>query len=59
MISSIETVREARSYGFDVTEVHCQLVSLVNTLELEKQLEEFNEMNDKYPMYKWARMYMK
>ena len=50
MISSIETVREARSYGFDVTEVHCQLVSLVNTLELEKQLEEFNEMNDKYQL---------
>ena len=34
-------------------------VSLVNTLELEKQLKEFDEMNDKYPMYKWACMYMK
>ena len=55
----METVREACSIGFDVAEAHRQLVSLVNTLELEKQMEEFDQKNDKYPMYKWARMYMK
>ncbi len=50
---------EACSNGLDVTEAHRQLVSLVSTLELEKRMEEFDQKNDKYPMYKWARMYMK
>ena len=48
--SSMQAVREACSNGLDVTEAHCQLVSLVSTLELEKQMEEFDQKNDKYPM---------
>ena len=58
-LSSMETVWEAYSNGLDVTEAHCQLVSLISTLELEKRLEEFDQKNDKYPMYRWARSYMK
>jgi hypothetical protein len=59
LMSAMEAVREACSNGLDVAEVHRQLVRLINTLELVKQMEEFDQKNDKYPMYKWARMYMK
>ena len=58
-LSLMEAVREACSNGLDVTEAHCQLVSLISTQELEKRLEEFDQKNDKYPMYRWARSYMK
>ncbi len=37
-LSSMEAVRAACSNGLDVTEAHHQLVSLISTLELEKQM---------------------
>ena len=54
-LSSMEAVREACSNGLDVTEAHRQLVSLISTLELEKRMEEFDQKNDKYPMYKFPK----
>ena len=57
--SLMEVIGKACSYGLDVTEAHCQLVSLISTLELDKRIEEFGWKNDKYPMYNWAHMYMK
>jgi len=55
----MEAIGKACSNGLDVTEAHCQLVSLISTLEVDKWIEKFDWKNDKYPVYKKARMYMK
>ena len=59
LMSTMSAVRKACSNGIDVAEAHRQLVASVNNLELKRQMEEFDQKNYKYPMYKWARMYMK
>ena len=31
----------------------------MNSLNLEKQLDEFDSSNNKYPMYRWAMVYIR
>ena len=41
-------IGKACNNGLDVIEAHCQLVSLISTLELDKWIKEFDWKNDKY-----------
>ena len=38
---------------------HGDLEALVSTLNILKLTEEFDKENNKYPMFKWTRMYMR
>ena len=38
---------------------HGDLEALVSTVNIFKLTEEFNKKNNKYPMFKWTRMYMR
>ena len=56
---SLQSIGKASSNGLDVSEAHCLPISLISTLELDKRIEELNWKNDKYPVYKKARVYIK
>ena len=55
----MEAIGKACNNVLNVIEAHCQLVSLISTLELDKWIEEFDWKNTKYPVYKKAHIYMK
>ena len=42
----------------DVAEAHTILLARMAELDLLKLMEEFDTSHAKYPMYRWARMYM-
>ena len=43
----------------DMQNAHGDLEALVSTVNIFKLMEEFDKENNKYPMFKWARMYMR
>ncbi len=45
--------------GGDANSVQQKLLTLTQSLDLTKHMDDFDRANDKYPMYKLARMYMK
>ena len=42
-----------------IQRAHQELLTDIESLNLEKQLMDFDEANDSYPMYKWLRIYMR
>jgi hypothetical protein len=44
--------------GVAVAKAHKDLLTKMMELDLKKLIEDFDIAQDKYPMYKWARMYM-
>ena len=43
----------------DIAEAHTILLARMTELDLLKLMEEFDTSHAKYPMYRWARMYMR
>lgn len=56
--SVLEEVRKSCENG-DVLQGHLKLVKMASGMKLMEMLEQFDRNNEKYPMYKWARSYMK
>ena len=54
----MKKLREAFRKAVDITEVHTEVVKMVQEMKLQEKLEMFDQMNMKYPMYRWTRMYM-
>ena len=59
MKDSVDSLAEACRKGEDINQAHEKLIDTMNSLNLEKQLDEFDSSNNKYPMYRWIMMYMR
>lgn len=59
LTSALENVRTSCQNGLDIAQAHRELVNLASNLKLVETLEAFDHENEKYPMYKWARIYMR
>jgi hypothetical protein len=58
MRAGMNRLTEACKTGTDIAQVHSQLFNIAEILNLKRHMEEFDQLNEKYPMYKWTRMYM-
>ena len=54
----VKKLGEAFRKAVNITEVHTEAVKMVQEMKLQEKLEMFDQMNMKYPMYHWTRMYM-
>ena len=59
MSEAFAELAEACNQKKDVKLAHQKLLMVVEQLNLEKQLTDFDNSHSSYPMYLWARMYMK
>jgi hypothetical protein len=57
--SAAQELTEACRASHDVHAAHQAFTMKLESMNLEKQLLDYDDSHDKDPMYKWARMYMK
>src|SRR6218665_1836511 len=58
MQSAAKNLADACSKNQDVHTAHQEFLMKLESLNLEKQLQQYDAMHIKDPMYQWARMYM-
>ena len=57
--TSLQNLTHACSGKHTVDKAHQQLKSAMLAADFQKLMDEFDAANEKYPLYKWARMYMR
>ena len=53
-----ELVESCRS-KMNVNKAHQNIMKVIEEINLEKQLYDFDKAHNDFPLYKWARMYMR
>ena len=59
LVASVKQLNEACRNKIGVAEAHKALLMVIESLNLEKQLREFDAAHKTEPMYTWTRMYMR
>lgn len=57
--SAAQELTDACKANFEVRTAHQTFAMKLESMNLEKQLRDYDDAHDQDPMYKWARMYMK
>ena len=56
---SMDTLTSSCKTQHGVAEAHKSLLAKISDLDLSRLVDEFDSAHAKYPMYMWARMYMR
>ena len=58
LAAAIQDVQQVCHSNHGIGPAHAKLIETMEKLKLMTHLAEYDQQNEKYPMYKWARMYM-
>ena len=56
---NLQNLTDSCKTQVDVSEAHTDLLDTMSALNINDLMDEFDSMNSVYPMYRWARMYMR